>query len=331
MPDFPANAALSEPIQALFESAPNGVAALDGRDRMRIVNGPLAQMFGYPADALRGQPAALLFSGGLDGERGPLRQEVQEHGRARRSLAGLRHDGSSFPTEIVLTPFMGGEGGALLMIVADTTERHKAQERQNLLIGELHHRTQNIFAVIQSVAMRTLSGERTLEEARHIFINRLHAMSRTYTMLTEGAWEGAPLDQIVKDEIAAFSARVSIVGEAIMIQPSAAQTFAMIVHELATNALKHGSLSASDGHVSVAWDLVASASGTDLRFTWTERGGPPVAKPSRKGFGHTILEDATRHLGRAAIAYGRFGLSYEIVAPLASVGWSLAGAAPGRP
>jgi two-component sensor histidine kinase len=189
------------------------------------------------------------------------------------------------------------------------------------LIGELHHRTQNIFAVIQSVAMRTLSGDRTLDEARQIFVNRLQAMSRTYTMLTEGAWEGAPLDAILRDELAAFSTRASIEGPPVMIQASAAQTFAMIVHELATNAIKYGSLSADAGRLAVRWDVAQTPAGPELSMVWQEQDGPDVAEPKRKGFGRTILEDGARHLGRAEIEYAPHGFRYRLVAPLNSIGW----------
>ena len=98
----------------------------------------------------------------------------------------------------------------------------------------------------------------------------------------------------------------------------------MIVHELATNAIKYGALSKPGGHLTAGWELSAARAGADLIFTWEEHGGPPVAPPQRKGFGRTVLEDAARHVGSAKIVYASEGLRYELTAPLASIGWSLA-------
>ena len=311
-------------IQALFESAPNGVAtvALDGT--VGLTNTQLATMFGYAAGELAGRPAALLISDSERPELDGLRQEVASGAtpRFRRELIGVRQDGSTFPIEIALTPFKGGSVGTVLMIVVDTTARKQAEARQDLLIGELHHRTQNIFAVIQSVANRTLSGERSLDEARHVFLNRLHALSRTYSALTEGAWEGARLDTILSDELAGFSGRYELDGAAVMVQPSAAQTLAMIFHELATNAIKYGALSVPSGRLAVHWSVGASADGPEFLFVWSEQGGPRVRVPKRKGYGRTILEDGARHLGEPSISYGANGLRYELKAPLASIGWT---------
>ena len=211
-------AVVTEPMRALFESAPNGVAVLDSGGRLLLANTPLARMFGYEIAALEGGPAAVLFSSSSIARQAELQAQaaVSRGDKVHEELSGLRRDGGEFPIDVVFSPFRG-QPGLLLMIVMDVTERRQAEERQNLLIGELHHRTQNIFAVIQSVASRTLSGDRTLADARHIFLNRLHAMSRTYTMLTEGAWEGAPLERIVRDELAAFSNRAAIAGPPVMI------------------------------------------------------------------------------------------------------------------
>lgn len=310
-------------IQALFEAAPNGVAALTQSGTVRVVNATLAQMFGYEPSSLAGLPASVLFAQDEQADYASMLQDVAQDpdARGRREFAGLRHDGSEFPMQVVLTSFLSGGDRLLLLLVSDATERRKSEDRQNLLIGELHHRTQNLFAVIQSVATRSLTGERTLDEAKRIFLNRLHALSRTYTLLTETAWQGAMLDQIVRDELAGFSDRVAVEGNAIVIQPSAAQTFAMIFHELATNALKYGALSARSGHLSVRWSLQPGEGDDTFLLRWEEHGGPAVMNFGRKGFGHTILDEGARHIGRPSIIHTPLGLRYELAAPLSAIGW----------
>ena len=326
-PGMAESAAVEGYIQALFESAPNGVAAIDPDGVMVVANAQIARLFGYERAELIGQPAISLLSPAQHAEFEALRAGVASAASdvARLELAGLRKDGSEFPIEIALSPLQAGTPGRLLMIVVDVTERKRAEEHQHLLIGELHHRTQNIFAVIQAVANRSLAGERTLEEARHVFLNRLHALSRTYTTLTEGAWRGAALERILRDELAAFSERADIGGDPVWIQPSAAQTFALIFHELATNAIKHGSLSVPGGQLSARWSVTGEPEAQEFSFHWRERGGPKVTPPARKGYGQTILDDGARHIGEPKITYAAEGLEYQLRAPLAAIGWALAG------
>jgi PAS domain S-box-containing protein len=320
------SATVEEHIQALFESAPNGVAAIDPDGRVVLANTQMARLFGYEREELIGRPAASLLAPAAQADYAALRAEVASAtgDAARLELAGLRKDSVEFPIEMALSPFQGGTPGRLLMIVLDITERKRAEEHQHLLIGELHHRTQNIFAVIQAVANRSLTGDRTLEEARHVFLSRLHALSRTYTTLTEGAWRGAALERILRDELAAFSERADIGGDPVWIQPSAAQTFALIFHELATNAIKHGSLSVPGGQLSARWSVAGERGAETFAFHWRERGGPKVTAPARKGYGQTILEDGARHIGEPEIVYAEEGLRYDLRAPLAAIGWSLA-------
>jgi PAS domain S-box-containing protein len=326
-PSMAESAAVEEHIQALFESAPNGVAAIDPDGIVVIANAQMARLFGYEREELIGRSAVNLLPPALQADYEALRAEVASAAgdAAKLELAGLRKDGNEFPIEIALSPFQGGTPGRLLMIVVDITERKRAEEHQHLLIGELHHRTQNIFAVIQAVANRSLTGDRTLEEARHVFLNRLHALSRTYTTLTEGAWRGAALERILRDELAAFSERAEIGGDPVWVQPSAAQTFALIFHELATNAIKHGSLSVPGGQLSVRWSVTGERDAETFAFHWRERGGPKVTPPARKGYGQTILDDGARHIGEPKITYADEGLQYDLQAPLAAIGWALAG------
>jgi PAS domain S-box-containing protein len=326
-PSMAESAAVEEHIQALFESAPNGVAAIGPDGTVVIANAQMARLFGYEREELIGRPAVSLLPPALQADYEALRAEVASAAgdAARLELAGLRKDGNEFPIEIALSPLQGGTPGRLLMIVVDITERKRAEEHQHLLIGELHHRTQNIFAVIQAVANRSLAGDRTLEEARHVFLNRLHALSRTYTTLTEGAWRGAALERILRDELAAFSERAEIGGDPVWVQPSAAQTFALIFHELATNAIKHGSLSVPGGQLSVRWSVTGERDAEIFAFHWRERGGPKATPPARKGYGQTILDDGARHIGEPKITYADAGLQYDLQAPLAAIGWALAG------
>jgi two-component sensor histidine kinase len=184
--------------------------------------------------------------------------------------------------------------GALRDITAERraeAERKAAEERLQLLAREVDHRANNLLAVVQGTVQ--LSKAADTEALKAVLIGRISALGRAHQLLAEARWEGADLRRLVEEELLAFSlgeaARVSIGGPDVALAPAAAQALAMALHELATNAAKYGALSVPSGRVSVDW---AREDGGPLVLTWSERGGPPVKKPSRRGLGTTILARA---------------------------------------
>ena len=203
----------------------------------------------------------------------------------------------------------------------DITDRRNWEEQQKLLLGELSHRVKNVLAVVQSMATRTLTGGRSLAEAGEVLIRRLHALSRAHDMLTTRNWRGAPLRAIVDSELAPFAGRTRVDGPELMIGPRMAQTLALVLHELATNATKHGALSNDEGQVSVAWSVLGTGEGARFLFEWRETGGPPVVPPERKGFGTSLLNIAIAGdaEGISPLRFEPGGVIYEINVPLSSV------------
>jgi PAS domain S-box-containing protein len=185
----------------------------------------------------------------------------------------------------------------LLGVVQDITERKRAEERRALLVNELNHRVKNTLAVVQSLAAQTARGVPDLAAFGAAFQRRILALARAHDLLTREDWTGAPLGEVVRAGLAPLAldaARVdlSVSGAAdVALPPGAAVTLAMAVHELATNALKHGALSVPEGRVSIACRAAAGPGGDAQAVEWTERGGPPVAgPPARRGFGLRLLE-----------------------------------------
>jgi len=129
------------------------------------------------------------------------------------------------------------------------------EQRQTLLMRELAHRGKNLLQVIQSIARRSLNGERTLDEAREVFIGRLGALSNTYSTLTEDSAESVNLTSVVIAELQSHGERINIRGPAISVPAKKAQSLALVIHELATNAAKYGALSVPTGRVEIAWEL----------------------------------------------------------------------------
>jgi len=168
-------------------------------------------------------------------------------------------------------------------------ERKQAEERLTILVQELAHRVKNLLSVFQSITARTLTGGRTIPDAREILIGRLQSLGHAHELLTEAAWHGAKLSDVVMAEIAGFSERVQVAGPPVELSPSGVQTFALIVHELCTNAAKYGALSNAGGEVVVSWTLNSPNAEGYMDFSWTERGGPPVRPATHEGFGLSLI------------------------------------------
>jgi len=205
-----------------------------------------------------------------------------------------------------------------ILIVAVVASLHAAikkilaqEQETDLLAKELQHRTSNLLTVIQSIAHRSLTGDLSLAQGREIFEARLQALARTHQQLTSSKVGLVSLEEIVRSELEAFSSRTKIAGDEIFLDYQQAQKFSLAVHELATNALKYGSLSAPAGAVRIAWSVSNNGRGHELRFRWDERGGPPVVVPTREGFGSTLLK-AT--FAKSRMDYAPDGFSCEIQA-----------------
>lgn len=203
------------------------------------------------------------------------------------------------------------------VLKSEIIERKRAEERQSLLVSELTHRVKNLLAVLQSIAIRTLSDNRDVGDARRILIGRIHALARAHELLTEACWKGAELGHIVNAEVSGFSDRVRASGPPLFLTASAVQTFALVVHELATNAAKYGALLSATGSIDIKWSIVDLDNGPHLEFYWKEMGGPPVVPATRKGFGLTLIGTmASAMTSEPNIDFARDGLACTLRMPL---------------
>ncbi|MCC7252515.1 HWE histidine kinase domain-containing protein [Hyphomicrobium sp.] len=203
------------------------------------------------------------------------------------------------------------------ILKVEVAERKRAEERLSLLVSELTHRVKNLLAVLQSIAVRTLSDSRDVGEARRILVGRLHALARAHELLTEACWKGADLGHIVNAEVSGFSDRVRAAGPELFLTASAVQTFALVVHELATNAAKYGSLLSATGNITIKWSIVEVRAEPHLEFQWKERGGPPVVPATRKGFGLTLITTMASALtSEPIIDFAQDGLECRLKVPL---------------
>ncbi len=219
-------------------------------------------------------------------------------------------------------PMRGEDGGvaAALVVIVDVDEEKRAAERQNLLTRELDHRAKNVLAVVQA-ALRLTRADDTAGFVRAIE-GRVAALARAQTLLAKDRWAGADLHALLRGELAAFldgsGPRAELRGPAVALPPGAAQPLSMAIHELATNAVKYGALSALAGRLSISW-RVDGETGDVLRLRWIETGGPPPkGPPAERGFGSRVLDGTLRKQlgGAVSMAWDEGGLVCEIEVPL---------------
>ncbi|MBW8269745.1 MASE1 domain-containing protein [Caldovatus aquaticus] len=229
------------------------------------------------------------------------------------------------------------ESGAPLRlagVVQDVSERKAAEERQALLAREVDHRAKNVLAVTK--ALLRLSRRDDPARFAETVEGRIDALARAHNLLAQNRWSGAELQTLAGEELAAYAGRAAFSGPPVRLAPDAAQPVAMVLHELATNAAKHGALSAAGGRVEVSWTPLPPEAGGGLRLVWAETGGPAIRRetaaaapvPARPGglpapaargggVGARLIEQTVRHQlgGTVAMEWLPAGLRCTVVIP----------------
>jgi two-component sensor histidine kinase len=200
-------------------------------------------------------------------------------------------------------------------VTMDITERKEAEERQALLAREVDHRAKNAMAIVQSIVRLTRAT--TTAEYAAIIEGRIKALSRAHALLSSSRWQGANLDRLVEEELAPYrtshAERIDAGGPKVLLEPTIAQTLALSLHELATNAAKYGAFSSAAGKLGVRWEL----RGDNLLIHWQETDGPETRKPVKTGFGTQIITGSIeRQLGgEAKFEWLPAGLSCTLTIP----------------
>jgi light-regulated signal transduction histidine kinase (bacteriophytochrome)/CheY-like chemotaxis protein len=197
-------------------------------------------------------------------------------------------------------------------------EREQATRQQDMLIAELNHRVRNILNLIRGLVAQSKEGAATIDEFADIVGSRIHALARAHDQVTQKDWTPSSIYDLIRTETAAYASdsadRVVIDGPDALVAPSAFTTLALVFHELMTNSCKYGALSDPRGTVTVTLDRGDDGS---LEIDWREAGGPPVATPTRRGFGSTIIERTIPHElgGSASVIYPREGMKALFLLP----------------
>jgi PAS domain S-box-containing protein len=202
--------------------------------------------------------------------------------------------------------------------IADITERKEWEERLHLLMSEVNHRAKNMLSVVDAIAHQTAT--RAPEDFIERFSERIQALAANQDLLIRSEWRGVEVEDLVCAQLAPFAdligSRVVVRGLKLRLNAASAQAIGLALHELVTNAGKYGALSTDTGRVDISW----GADNETFTMSWTEREGPPVAAPHRRGFGTIVMETmAERSVGGAVdLDYAPSGLTWRLTCPAAN-------------
>ena len=234
-----------------------------------------------------------------------------------------RPDGTRVPFIPYPTPIHDEAGrliGAVNMLV-DITDRKRAEEQQALLVRELHHRVKNTLATVQAIMGSTARSVDNIEDFKTAIFGRIQSLAKTHLLLADDV-KTVDFADILRSELDAFDSgiggRISLQGPEVALTSQMAVSLGMAIHELTTNAAKHGALSVFGGKVEVTWSVKIDATRRTLTFDWVESGGPPVKEPAREGFGSRLLDFVLpgQIQARTRIEYAPQGVRVHCSVPL---------------
>ncbi|MGC1585971.1 MAG: PAS domain S-box protein [Rhodomicrobium sp.] len=318
-----------ERLRAIFGSAADAMVVIDEDARIHSVNPAAGRMFGYTQSELIGNDISKLMP---EPHRSQHRAYIEAYcktgipkiiGRPRE-LQHQRKDGTLFPADLTVAEWRVGGKRYFTGVVRDITERKRNEDKVQLLLREVNHRSKNMLALVQAIASRTAAPDHV--EFMKRFSERLSALAASQDLLVSSGWQGVETGALVQSQLSHFKSliddRIKLKGQALKLSASAAQTIGMALHELATNAGKYGALSRGTGSIEIEWQLCQAADGSQLfEMMWAEHGGPQVSPPARSGFGNTVIETIPRMELDAEIMldYAPEGLRWHLCCPSKSV------------
>jgi PAS domain S-box-containing protein len=311
-------------FRELLEALPAAVYTTDAVGRITFYNQAAVELWGCRPELGKSEWCGSWRLCWPDGT--PMRHDecpmavALKENRAVRDAEAIaeRPDGSRVPFIPYPTPLRDPSGalvGAVNMLV-DITSRKQSEERVMMLVGEVVHRANNLLAVVQATVRFTHAE--TVQELKETIHGRIQALGHAHALLAQSRWSGAELTKIVEDELAPYRCgqqpRTRIGGPNLVLDPKAAQSMAMALHELTTNAAKYGALSTPGGKIEVEWRHGPNGR---LVFRWTEAGGPTVKPPRRRGFGTSVIVGMIRDQldGKVRFEWRKDGLVCEINLP----------------
>ncbi|WOH83280.1 PAS domain S-box protein [Bradyrhizobium sp. BEA-2-5] len=291
---------LANLLAAIVESSDDVIVSKNLDGIITSWNKAAERIFGYAAAEAIGRPITLVIPEDRQSEERQILTRIRRGERIDHfETVRRRKDGSSIIVSLTVSPVKDAHGNIVgaSKIARDITEQKRTQEQISILAREAEHRSKNILANVQAII--NLSRSDSSESLKEVISGRIQALANVHSLFVETRWVGAEVSTIAKQELAPYlqeghDKRIVMEGLQTVIEPTAAQAIAVVLHELATNAAKYGALSNAKGRIRLAWSRTEDG---QLMLRWTELGGPRVTAPERKGFGSRLIEGTIAPLG----------------------------------
>jgi PAS domain S-box-containing protein len=307
---------------ATFENAAVGIAHLSSDLRWLRANETLCRIVGWPINELLTKSLQdINHPDDLEADLAHVQQirlgEIDNYDVEKRYL---RKDGGIVWTRLTVSCVRKSDRSIdyLVIVIQDISARKHAEEQVYFLMREANHRVKNLLGLVQVTARQTAAGHP--EDFIGRFTQRVQALAANQDLLVQNQWHGASLEDLVRAQLAHFAdligSRITAHGPTLHLNAAAAQALGLALHELATNAGKYGALSTDAGRIDVGWQLDSDT----ITMSWTERGGPPVRPPERRGFGTTVIEAMAKQTvsGKVQLNYAPSGLEWRLTCPAAN-------------
>jgi len=317
-------------LQTVIESMPVGVLLAEAPSgRIVMQNQRLAQLLGH--DALGAQSTGeydMFTAWHADGS--PVKPEeyplaVITMGKKSEHYLEMRYrrpDGTDvwISADGAAVRDTDGRLTGAVVAVMDISDRKAEEEMQNVINREMSHRLKNTLAMVQAIAMQTLNPVVDREPVKALE-TRLQALSSAHDILFDKYWHTAPIKSLIASTLQRLvpSERLDVSGPDIQIGPKGALSLSLVLHELATNALKYGALSNDVGRVKLDWSVTQTEDQPAFTLKWEETGGPPVREPSRKGFGSKLIRMGLIGTGGVETSYAASGFKAMMTAGLSQI------------
>ncbi len=315
-------------FRTVIDTANEGILLVDDEGLVQILNPAARRMFGWGDEAIAETADRLIAFGDQDlfpVAAAGLAANLSKFGGVSREVEGRRKDGTTFPMDFTVAEASQFGRRLYVGVAHDITERKRAEMTQRVLIEELNHRVNNTLATVQAFAAHTLRNSNDPMQFVESFTGRIQALAGAHKLLTRSTWTGTDIGALVRAQLEMAGElgpdQAVCMGPEVIVEPQLAVHLSLALHELCINAAKYGALSAPEGRLTVSWALANNGAGSELKLSWIESGGPPVAQCVSRGFGATLIEHGLKHIGgRVKLGFPASGVTCEIVLPMTANG-----------
>jgi PAS domain S-box-containing protein len=319
-------------VRAILNTVEEAIITIDAQGIVNDLNPAAARVFGYEPEEVIGRNVKMLMPEHYRSEHDDYVSNYLRTGQAKvigrgREVTGQRKDGSIFPMELAVSEMVLSRRRMFTGVVRDITERKQIEterkqfeQHQERLVAELDHRVKNVLAQVAVVAASSRQGSRSIDEFLRSLNGRIQSMAAAHTLLSRSGWQSVGLDALVRNQLAPYATdtNITISGTDIMLTAAEIQAVSRVLHELVTNAAKHGALSMPGGHVSVSWNRKPNGDGANLMLVWQELDGPPVKSEVQSSYGTNLIRNLIPHElgGNVDLVLASEGVSCRIEVPI---------------